>query len=279
MAYRLFQGADWIAAGFNPASLPVANDEVVVPEGITHNKTDLSANFSGIDLNLLKTHRDFSGDFGASGAPLEGAADLIVHEGGGGFYFVCSTALTTDEVRIQARNNGVVAELDSTGTGDYTKIIVNRGIVTLPTSIIFAGSPKVVVGSVDNILEDARLIVAAGAPTLAELLQMGGRTTLHNVVTDLRISAGTCVKESAAATNVDLLGGTLVYNHAAASGDVALIEVHAGATLDFMRSVVTTGAGVRRTIDKVIAYPGANVLYDPETTAITVFEDYRTGLR
>ena len=279
MAYRLFNGTNWIAASFNPASLPVLNDEVVVPEGITHNKTDLLGNFNGIDLNLFKTHRDFSGDVGASGAPLQGAADLVIHEGGGAFYFECSTALTTDEVRIQARNSGVVVELSSAGTGDFTKIVVNRANVTLPSGIIFAGSPKVIVGSVNNVLEDAILTIAAGAPTLAELLQQGGRTTLHNKITDLRIRAGNCVKESAAATNVDLLGGTLFYNHAAAAGDVSLIEVHAGATLDFMQSVVTTGAGVRRTIDKVIAYPGANVLYDPETTTITVFEDYRTGLR
>ncbi len=288
MAYRLFQGANWEAASFAPASIPVDGDEVVIPEGISHNKTDTGSPGLANDTNLalLKTHRGFSGDFGSSGAPIQTAADLVIHEGSGAFYYECNDIgtpnFTTDEVRIQAANSGVIVVLgtDSGATlGDFTKIVVNRGHLTLKSGIKFSGTPKVIVGSIGNIANDATLIIAAGAPTLGELLQQGGLATTHNVVTDLRIHAGIHFKESAAATNVDLVGGTLVYNHGAAAGDVVLIEVHAGATLDFMRSAVTVGAGVRRVIDKVIAHPGSRVLYDPETTTITTFEDYRTGLQ
>ena len=289
MADILFQGADWLAASMSSGSLPASNDSIFVPQGITHNKTDTGDNANpDLDFDLFKTHRLFLGAIGASGAPLMFAADLIIHEGGGPFYFRCTADgtpnLTTDEVRIRATNSGVIVVLGSDpgagGVADFKKILVSRGNCTIESNIVFASSPKVVVGSMGNVLGDATLTIAAGAPTLATLVQTGGLSTLHNVVTNLRITNGTCFKETAAATNVELLGGTLVYNHKASSGDVVSIEVHAGATLDLMQSVVVDldeSPDARRTIDQVIAHPGSNVLYD-ETTIITDFVDMRTGV-
>lgn len=288
MADIVFQGADWLAASMSSGVLPASNDSLFVPQGLTHNKTDTLGNANpDIDLDLFKTHRDFSGDVGALGTPLMFATDLLIHEGSGALYFRCTADgvpnLTIDEVRIRAANSGVVVVLGSdpaaAGVADYTKIIVSRGHTTLEGNIVFSGSPKVIVGSMGDVLGDATLIIAADAPTLATLLQEGGTSTLHNVVTNLDIHAGTCFKETAAATNVNVHGGTLVYNHASVDADNVVIEVHAGATLDFMRSVAVDAAtgAIRRTVDQVIAHPRSIVLYD-ETTVITDFVDMRTGV-
>jgi hypothetical protein len=129
-----------------------------------------------------------------------------------------------------------------------------------------------------NVLGDSTLIIAAGGPTLATLRQEGGTSTLYSVVTNLDIVNGTCFKEAAAATNVQVHGGTLVYNHAAVTADNVIIEVHAGATLDFMRTIpIDTVGDLRRHIDRVIAHPGSHVFHD-ETTFIEDFQDMRTGV-
>lgn len=284
MAYKLFNGNDWLAASFAPTTLPASNDTVICPESVTGNKTDASGNAHDIDLDLLETHPGFRGDFGASGAPIKTAADLVVHKGSGAFYYECTddgaTGLTTDEVRIEAANAGVVVVLstDASATkGDYKDIIINRGTVTFDASIVFAASPLVKIGSIGNAGSDANLTIVSGAPTLATLEQVGGLSTLHNVITDLRIVAGICFKETAKAVNITIFGGTCVYNHAAASGDVVLVEVHAGGTFDMMRKAVEA-SGVKSTIDKVIAHPGSRVLYDTNMHTITDFVDLRTSL-
>lgn len=278
MAYKIYTGNDWVNASFDPVNVPVANDVVVIPPEVTGNKTDTGNLANDVDLDLLMTHPGFTGDFGADGAPIKTAADLVVHQGGGGFFYQCTdngaAGLTTDEVRIEAADNAVIAKLstDATATdGIFTKIIVTRGNVTLDASIIFSTS-TVRVAWMNNIDTDATLTIAAGAPTLAVLEQYGGTATPHNVVTDLRISRGICFKETAAATNIVLAGGTLVYNHDATGGEVVLCEVQAGATLDLMRNAVA------KVLDKVVAYPGSTVLWDPEMHTITDFDDRRTGV-
>ncbi len=284
----IFQGADWLAASMSNVTLPASGDSVFVPQGLSHNKTDTLGNANpDIDLALFKTHRGFSGDVGALGTPLMFATGLLIHEGSGALYFRCTADgtpnLTTDEVRIRAANSGVVVVLGSdpaaAGVADFTKIIVSRGHTTLESNIVYAGSPVVIVGSMGNVLGDATLIIAAGGPTLATLRQEGGTTRLHSVVTNLDIIAGTCFKETAAATNSQVHGGTLVFNYASVDADNVVIEVHAGATLDFMQSVAVDAAtgAIRRTVDQVIAHPGSNVFYD-ETTVITDFVDMRTGV-
>lgn len=277
MAYKLFNGDTWEAASFSPTGLPAVNDKVVIPASVTGNKTDNNDNFNDIDLDLLWIHPGFRGDFGATGAPLQGAADLIVHQGSGAFHFEGTdngtAALTVDEVRIAAANAGVVTVLSTDATaskGDFLTIIATRGNVTLDGSIIFATSPIVKIGSIGNVLGDVNLTIASGAPTLADFEQAGGASTLHNIVTNLRLSAGVCTKETTKAVNIVLFGGTLVYNHEAVAGDDTIIEVHAGATLDLMQNAVS------KVIDKVTAYPGAEVLYDKDLHDIQDFVDLRT---
>ena len=277
MAYKLFNGNDWVDASFAPTNVPIANDTVVCPASVTGNKTDTTAKFNDIDLDLLWIHPGFRGDFGATGAPLQGAADLVVHQGSGAFYYECTdngtNGLTTDEVRIEAANAGVVTVLstDASATeGFYKTIIANRGNVTLDGSLVWAAAPIVKVGSIGNVLGDVNLTIASSALTLAELEQAGGLTTLHNVITNLRISAGVCFKETAKAVNVTIFGGTLVYNHTAVAGDDTIIEVHAGATLDLMQNAVS------KVIDKVTMYPGSTLLYDKNLHDIQDLVDLRT---
>ena len=277
MAYKLFNGNDWVDASFAPTNVPIANDTVVCPASVTGNKTDTTAKFNDIDLDLLWIHPGFRGDFGATGAPLQGAADLVVHQGSGKFYYECTdngtAGLTTDEVRIEAANPGVVTVLstDASATdGFYKTIIATRGNVTLDGSLVWAASPIVKVGSIGNVLGDVNLTIASSALTLAELEQAGGLTTLHNVITNLRISAGVCFKETSKAVNVTIFGGTLVYNHTAVAGDDTIIEVHAGATLELMQNAVS------KVIDKVTMYPGSTLLYDKNLHDIQDLVDLRT---
>ena len=276
MAYKLFNGDTWENASFAPTNIPVSNDQVVCPASVSGNKTDGSDNFNDVDLDLLYLHPGFRGDFGAEGAPLQGAADLIIHKGSGAFYFECTDSgapnITTDEIRFECANSGVVSVIgtDSAATlGDFLRIVVNRGKVTLAGNIVFAGSAIVKVGSIDNVLGDVNLTIAASAPTLPDLDQAGGLTTLHNVVTNLRISACTCFKETAKAVNIEIFGGTLIYNHAASGSDVTLVEVHSGGTLDLMRNAV------EKVIVKTIAHPGSTILYDPALHTINL-TDLRT---
>ena len=277
MAYKLFNGNDWVDASFAPTNVPIANDTVVCPASVTGNKTDTTAKFNDIDLDLLWIHPGFRGDFGATGAPLQGAADLVVHQGSGAFYYECTdngtNGLTTDEVRIEAANAGVVTVLstDASATeGFYKTIIANRGNVTLDGSLVWAASPIVKVGSMGNVLGDVNLTIASSALTLAKLEQDGGVTTLHGIVTEFWMSAGTCFKETTKMPTAHLSGGTLVDNDAAEAGEVLLIEVKAGATLDLMQNAV------QKVLDKVVAHPGSTVLWDERIHTITDFVDLRT---
>lgn len=277
MTYRLFQGNDWIAASFDPASLPVDNDKVVIPHDVTGDKTDSLGNANDIDHDLVQTHPGFTGAFGASGAPIKTAADLVVHQGSGAFYYQCTDDgapnLTTDEVRIEAANASTIAELgtDAGATlGDFGTIVVARGNLTLDASIKFTGSGIVKVTSMGNVNTDANLTIAAGAPTLPTLRQDGGISTVHNVVTAFSMTAGTCFKWTAKVASAIIHGGTFVYNHTALDADNTTIEVHAGGTLDLMQNAV------EKIIDKVIAHQGSNVLWDPNMHTITDFDDRRT---
>jgi len=277
MAYKLYNGNDWVDASFDPVNIPVSDDEVVIPHDVTGNKTDGADAAHELDLDLLMTHPGFTGDFGSSGAPIKSAADLIVHQGSGGFYFECtddgSPNLTTDEVRIEAANNSVIAILgtDAAATlGDFATIVVARGNLTLDSSIVFTGAGLVKVTSIDNVGTDAILTIAAGAPTLPTLRQEGGTSTIHNVVTAFSMTAGTCLKWTAKVTSAIIHGGTFVYNHTALDADNTTIEVHAGATLDLMQNAV------QKVIDKVIAHQGSEVLYDKNMHTITDFDDRRT---
>ncbi len=275
--HKLFNGDTWEAASFSPTGLPAVNGKVICPASVTGNKTDASENFNDIDLDLLLTHPGFRGDFGASGAPLQGAADLVKHLGSGAFYFECTdngaAGLTTDEVLIEAANAGVVTVLSTDATavdGFYGTIIANRGNVTLDGSLKWAASPIVKVGSVSNVLGDVNLTIAFSALTLAKMEQDGGETHLHSIVTEFWMSAGVCFKEDTKMPTAHLSGGTLVYNDAAVAGEVLLIEVKAGATLDLMQN------SVEKVLDKVVAHPGSHVLYEPKWHTITDFVDHRT---
>ena len=174
---------------------------------------------------------------------------------------------------MMAANPGVVAVLTSdspTNQGDFARIVCNRGILTLGASIKFTSTPIVTIGFIDDLLGDANLTIAAGAPVLATLQQNGGRSELHNEITNLRIAAGTCTKESAKAVNIEVAeGATLIYNHAASGTDVTLCEVHGGGTLDLMQN------SVEKVFVKTIAHPGAIIRYDPSLHTI-VLTDLRT---
>ena len=275
--YKIFTGNDWVNASFDPVNIPVDTDLVVIPHDVTGNKTDTTPNADNVDLGLLQTHPGFRGDFGASGAPIQTAADLVVHQGSGAFYYECTDDgapnLSTDEVRIEAANASTIAVLstDAAATlGDFQTIIVSRGNLTLDASIAFHASAIVKVASMGNVASDATLTIAAGAPTLPTLRQSGGTSIVHNVVTAFTMKAGTCFKWTAKVTNAIIQGGTFVYNHAALDADNTTIEVEAGGTLDLMQNAV------KKVIDKVIAHHGSNVLYDKNMHTITDFDDRRT---
>lgn len=276
--YREFVNTDWILESFSPSGLPVSTDKVICPANVSANRTDTVGNAHDIDLALLATHPLFHGQFGSLAAPIKSCADLIEIFGDGDFFFEATddnaSGLTVDDVLIAAANAGVQVVLTSdspTINADYSRINAQRGRVTLGASIKFASTPIVTVGFVEDLLGDVHLTIAAGAPTLATLQQNGGRTELHNVITNLRIAAGTCVKDSAKAVNIEVLeGATLIYNHAASGTDVTLCEVHGGATLDLMQ---TSGEKV---FVKTIAHPGAIIRYDTNLHTI-VLTDYRTS--
>jgi hypothetical protein len=197
---------------------------------------------------------------GSSAAPLITATDLLVHRGSGSLYFQCHNgvaALKTDEVRMYAQNRDAIIVLGSTpgDKGDYDLIRHGRGNMTIAGNAAFGASAVLQVGYMEDQLNDARLLIESGAETLPTFEQNGGESILHNVVTAMRLMAGTCTKDKATATTADIFSGaSLIWNHTAGG----TINVHAGGFLDCLNN------SVKKVFTNVFVHPGGRIRYDSQ---------------
>lgn len=261
MSGDLLQASTWHDDGsWSSSAKPVVNDAAIVSDvlGDTVTVIDTGGTADGIDLDILQTHPTFNGSFGSSGAPIRSAADLIQVYGGGGFYFECSsggTGLTTDRIEIAAASPRTPVEIGSkTGElGDWIDLYALRGKILIKGNTAFDAAARLVVGQLEG-ERDVALTLADGTDPLPTLDMKAGSVTIQRTVTNWRQSGGVAIKEDKPATNIDLFGGLLFYDHQAIGGDGTTIRVHRGATLHLWHNAL------QKTISNLILMPGSIIV-------------------
>ena len=264
MAGGNITGADWgTDANWDSAAKPTANDQAIVPPTNGNNITDTGGTAKTIDLNLLRTHPGYLGSFGAEGAPIRTAADIVHVANSGGFYFECNDAsplLITDEIFIEPQANSrapIQIGSDPGDLGQLDKIYAMRGDVLIKGNAIWKAGAAVHTGYMTAPAGDVVLTVANGA-TLPELNVNGGKVFCNTVVTKLSVSRGEVVQDVAKAITIHIFGGILTYNHAASGTDVTLCVVHPGATLNLL------GNSLLKTFVRTIALPNSRIIKDDD---------------
>ena len=269
----LVNGPAWGTAGnWSSGAIPVTNDLAGIPHTLNFNVTDASGDAKGVDLNMLVTHPGYAKSFGVSGTPIKTAADLVHVKGSGPFYFEShkdgASAFVTDEVRIEAATPNAIVEIGSDASDADSNIdIVNiiRGTVTLTGTIKFTTTGQVIF--TPSSMGDATLTIVNSADTLPLLLQLNGRSQVDNIVTRLDLKGGECIKDTNKATEIDVFGGTLVYNHQASASDVTICRVHTGGVLDLTQN------SLLKTFDHVIRYRGGVVKRILEMHTFTKYDE------
>lgn len=265
-------GAWGVDGNWSSLFKPVTDDKAIVPASMGNNITDAGGDAKAIDLDVLLTHAGYSAAFGASGAPIQTAADLVHVMGSGPFYFEAHKSgsnFITDEVRIECALASALVEIgsDAASLGDITRVHANRGNVTIKGGTQFSAAGLVVVSKIDG-EGDVSLKLVSTADTLADFIQTAGKSFIDNIVTRMLIGGGECVKDVNKAVTIDVLpGGRLIYQHGASGGDVIMCRVHTDSVLDLTQN------GLLKTLDTVIRYRGGKVEKNDSLHTITTFID------
>lgn len=272
MAGGILQAASWHLDGsWNSAAKPTTDDIAIVSENLDDDAVVIDTGHTAhVDLDLLQTHPQFAGDFGSSGSPIQTAADVLKVQGGGGFFMECcaaSSAFKTDRAEIAAADPNTCVELGSVvgDAGDWVEIYGLRGRILLKGNIQFDAAGLVCVGQVGG-RSDVNLIIDSNADTLAKLKTQSGTTIARNVVTDLIVAGGVAYKEDTKATTVDVMAGTLFYDHQAIAGDATVIRVWPGAMLHLWNNSFV------KTITQLILMPGSTIVAN-EHPKLHIFTD------
>lgn len=277
MADTRLTGPDWGTAGDWTNSVPSTGDGAVIGDGAGDKTT---GDQGGVSLNSLVLPRGYTGEFGTSAAPLKIACDsgsnpVIKHFGGGGFYIEADlnagSAFGIDEIRIQAANRAVIAEIGSNAAdaGEVTKVILTRGHTTIKANINFAAAAVIQVGFETDPANDATLIIVAGADALATLHQGAGKVFSDGAITNARISGrAEMTQDTALLTTCEIhAGAKLILQHTAAT----TITVFSGGTLDLMQN------DRLKTITTLWRFPGSIVHMDD--TLHTITNDFILGTK
>lgn len=274
MANKTLVGDDWsTAADWDGAAKPVDNDVAIIP-GTNGNNIVMTGDEGGVDLDALDVHRLFKNRVGSSATPIAIAADLIKVYGSAGFYFECDhdglADHFVDECVIQMPTNATPVELGSVAQGGgfdakWKQIMLNRGMATLKSNIVYDTGAIVEVGYVNRRDSDAKLTIASGGPTLPNLRVNGGRVENNSVATDAWLTGGTLVQDLAAATSLYIYaGGVCEYNHTSST----LIVVYGGGTLNLLKNAKV------KTITTLWTFPGSKLIYDPTLHTFTTHKDF-----
>lgn len=96
---------NWNDAGsWDPAGVPVSDDEVIFPASATVAPT-MGLDQSSVDLDVLRTEPGFVLNVGSAGMHLSIAADLIVHQGSGTLWHRSNSSSShTDQLVIDSPN-------------------------------------------------------------------------------------------------------------------------------------------------------------------------------
>lgn len=257
MAGGLLNATDWSTNGnWSSGTKPAIGDEAIIPNTNAANIT-IAGDETAVDLDMLYVQRGYTNTFGTSASPLQFSADLIKVLGSSGFYFE-GTDVTTDEIRLQMPNNNTPVELGNADTGDFERVICNRGLITLKANILFSATGIVEVGWKNDRANDVRVIIASGADTLPNLRMNGGTVTSDGAITEAHIRAGTLTQDTAAVTTAYVYDGARLELNG--NGTVATtVVVYGGGTLDLLQT------SFLKTITTLYLFPGANIVWDKRT--------------
>lgn len=276
MATRYWQGGDgnWDTVANWGGTKPVDGDTAIFPEGVSIG-VNAGLDQGGVDLALMYIHPRFTGSIGSSGSPLFIAGNLILHEGPGALYIESDAGGVTDkidELRINCTNASTIVEIGSNAAdaGDVVKIVVDRGNVTIKTNISLDAAARIECGHKGNVDGDVALAIAAGAGTLATLVQRGGHIMSDDIITALYKSAGMLIQDTAKITTGDIFGGVLEYNHRVVGGDAIALRMHGG-TLDL------TQTADEKTISTLETHDGSTLIYNNNLHTFTSW-DPRGGM-
>lgn len=281
MASALLTGdGNWNTAGnWDPTSaIPGDGDTASIPKTQENDIIGPTGANRDYDLAVVHTHPGYQGSFGNSGSPVRIAAGLVLLQGAGPAFFESNQdegeSFITDEVRVEAASPTTRVEIGSNpddADSEIARVNILRGDVTLTGNIKFVTAGVVTVGQLSG-LEDATVKIVNTAELLADFIQTAGMSFVDNVVTRLGIAGGTCTKAVNKAIIIDVFaGGTLIYNHAASSGEVLVCRVHSGGVLDLTQN------GLLKEFDLTIRWRGATIRSNTALHTLNLVDMDREG--
>ena len=274
MATRYYRPTtdEWVAANFSGGVLPADGDTIIFDAGSTKpctNSMDRDGDSTGAGLNLgaLIVEDGFAFDLGASGGPLQIAADIVILRGSGRVWLKASqgsgSAQLDDVVVACPRGTAIVLSDDATQV--ITRLAILGGDVTLAASML----------AIDNleIIGDPRLpppVVTIGTSGTAIVRMYVGAGTVEcdRAVTTYEQDGGNVNQKTGAFSNTTINAGTLKYP--STSTMAGRTTVKAGATLDLseMRALTVTA---------LYQQPGGIVLKPVDNSLVTFTKEFLYG--
>lgn len=259
----------WTTAGNWSNGVPVAESNILFqPIGVA--LPDSGLDVGGIDANALIISKGVTGDLGSSGNELKIAANLVHHMGSGQLFYQhaqnAGAALDTDLIIIDAENPTTAVEIsnEESDNDGIAHIVVLRGTVTIDATN--GNMPRLSVGFRTNPNTDAIVNYPTDTPTLAKLVQTGGRLTCNVPITDAFLTGGRCIQDNNAIANLIMHGGYMDYRD---DGAITLADIHGG-TFDLMQDPVAL------TVSTGIWHPGSVIHKNTTLHTITSEQDLRT---
>jgi hypothetical protein len=264
--------ANW--GGTNGANRPAAADSVIVPlTAANHIKTDVDqSQFSatlGFNLALLYVQEGSTVEIGASGAPLELTADVIIHRGDAPFWFNSATgtddSFVTDRIEVQSINMIDAMNINSEDPGAGLSAAISRITLLRGKSTISGGTtevlPRLEMGWVNSPSSDVICVIGSGGAATTLVLMGGGEMVCDSVVTTAVQMGGQWTQDTEEIVTLHMSGRPLmIYNSPTAAGQMTLANLMGG-VLD------TTRSSDLKTIDDVYIWPGALLLRDADLLA------------
>jgi len=257
MADKQLNGVNWNTSGdWAPVNEPATADDVRIADSP---RDIITGDQGGVDVNSLLVPSRYVGSFGTSGSPLQIAGSLIRYFARGGFFYESDAGgatLRTDEIRIDAADSAVKVEIGSNAAdpGYVDKVIWSR------CNGLLKGNVKLDTIGIQEVLKEATLTIAAGigatyGQTAIPVVQnQGGTVKCDSAITTMRLMGGEHTQDTAKIVNGDVFFGTLIYNHAAVTGDATVLKIGDGGTL-----VLDANSKLKR-LTTVWLFPGSRII-------------------
>lgn len=216
----------WSSSGSNDlettanwgGTLPVVGDSAVFPKGNEHG---VATNLDAFEFKLkeLITRRGYTGNIGSNGNPIITSASRVTLLGSGDVYYEDKATTDTDFIVVDLASPEHTVRISGDKSVD---VLVLRGHVEIDGVV-----NNLRVGYHSNPTGDANVTVESVA-TITKIIQSGGMVDCSAAVARWAMSGGMAKQQVAAVTELDLLGGRMIYNHSALTS----VDIHKGGILD-----------------------------------------------